>query len=174
VALDAPAHGDSPGTQTNADEYAAAILALAQRSGGVKAVIAHSFGAMASLLALRRGLRPERLVFLAPSTKPEYFLDQLCETLKLPPGVKNWVRDEIPRRVNLRWEDISLEALASNVKQPVLVLHDPADREVPWNHASELVSTLPRGKIEALPGAGHRKIMEFQETLARIVDFLKN
>ncbi len=172
VALDAPAHGESPGKQTNADEYAAAIHALTLRSGGVKAIVAHSFGAIASLLAVRRGLRAERLILIAPSTKPDYFLDQLCDAFGLPPAVKSRVRDEIPRRVGLRWEDITTETLASNVKPPVLVLHDPADREVPWSHASELVSTLPRGSIEALPGTGHRRILESQEAIVRITQFL--
>jgi pimeloyl-ACP methyl ester carboxylesterase len=172
IALDAPAHGSSPGKQTNADEYAAAIQSLALRVGGVRAVVAHSFGAMASLLAVRRGLKPEKIILIAPSMKPEYFFDQLCESLRLAPAVKIFARNEIPKRVGLRWEDLTTETLAAAVKQPVLILHDPADREVSWSHASELVSELARGTLEALPGTGHRRILESQEAIVRATQFL--
>src|SRR5882724_9402402 len=52
AAPDLPAHGDSAGTRTNVRAMADALLRLGRRVGPVHAVIAHSLGAAASVIAL--------------------------------------------------------------------------------------------------------------------------
>src|SRR2546426_7589813 len=54
---DLPAHGASAGTHTNVRAMADALLRLGRRVGPVHAVIAHSLGAAASVIALAEGDR---------------------------------------------------------------------------------------------------------------------
>src|SRR5256885_3390874 len=66
AAPDLPAHGASAGTHTNVRAMADALLRLGRRVGPVHAVIAHSLGAAASVIALAEGLGASRAVLIAP------------------------------------------------------------------------------------------------------------
>src|SRR2546423_5499989 len=64
VAFDAPGHGDSPGSRLYLTDHADALDAVARAIGPVHAVIAHSFGVAAMLLArsrIDRGTSSERI-----------------------------------------------------------------------------------------------------------------
>ncbi len=56
VAFDGPAHGDSPGTESNPSEYANFLLSLQNDFAPIHAIVAHSFGSGCSVLAVSRGL----------------------------------------------------------------------------------------------------------------------
>src|SRR6478672_7473873 len=60
IALDGPAHGKSPGEQTNPVDFAHGLLGAGQELGPLAGVIAHSMGAASTALALRQGLDAER------------------------------------------------------------------------------------------------------------------
>jgi pimeloyl-ACP methyl ester carboxylesterase len=65
VALDAPAHGRSPGHEANVVLFARALLEAAGELPPLKAVIGHSLGGASALLATQLGLRTEALVTIA-------------------------------------------------------------------------------------------------------------
>ena len=54
----------------------------------------------------------------------------------------------------------------------LLVLHDPADREVPFEQGRALAEAWPDGRIEALPGRGHTRPLRDPEVIARAVSFV--
>jgi alpha-beta hydrolase superfamily lysophospholipase len=56
IAFDAPAHGRSSGSHVDLMDFADSVMAVAERSGPIDAVVAHSFGAAATLQALERGV----------------------------------------------------------------------------------------------------------------------
>src|SRR5919107_5916537 len=60
VALDGPAHGDSPGRTTTGPEFARALITTRDVVGSLAGVIGHSFGGFTALLALSRGLPTAR------------------------------------------------------------------------------------------------------------------
>jgi len=60
VALDAPAHGRSPGEQTDLLQFKDAIRAVARHVGGVHAVVAHSMGGPSTVMAMSSLARPTR------------------------------------------------------------------------------------------------------------------
>ncbi|MFU3898466.1 alpha/beta hydrolase [Pseudomonas aeruginosa] len=61
-ALDAPAHGRSPGREANVVLFAHALLEAAGELPPLRAVVGHSLGGAAALLAAQMGLRSEALV----------------------------------------------------------------------------------------------------------------
>ena len=75
VAFDAPGHGRSQGKQTNAFEVAAALAAVAEKTAPVHAIIAHSFGTMATTLAIHQGLLVDKVACISSPTAPctKYF-----------------------------------------------------------------------------------------------------
>ena len=73
-ALDAPAHGRSPGREANVVLFAHALLEAAGESPPLRAVVGHSLGGAAALLAAQMGLRSEALVTVSA---PSRILEQL-------------------------------------------------------------------------------------------------
>src|SRR5450755_1794906 len=68
VAFDAPGHGDSPDRQLYLTDLTDCIADVAAQTGPLHAIIAHSFGAAAVLLAhARAGLDVPRTIFIAPN-----------------------------------------------------------------------------------------------------------
>jgi alpha-beta hydrolase superfamily lysophospholipase len=65
IALDAPAHGRSPGREANVVLFARALLEAASELPPLLAVIGHSMGGASALLATQMGLRCETLVTVA-------------------------------------------------------------------------------------------------------------
>ena len=80
ITVDLPSHGESPtgayGSTTTIAEMADAITATVVHFGGVHGVIAHSGGASALGYAMRRKLRVDRAVLLAPMAAPTRYLEQ--------------------------------------------------------------------------------------------------
>ncbi|MEJ0033062.1 MAG: alpha/beta hydrolase [Bacteroidota bacterium] len=70
VAFDGPAHGESEGRQTNPVEFAEAMKKVTDIEGSISAIIAHSFGGVASLLAIQRGLPVTTLINISSPTLP--------------------------------------------------------------------------------------------------------
>ncbi len=67
VAFDAPGHGDSPGRRLYLTDMADAIIDVERAVGPLHAIVAHSFGAAAVLLAHQRGaVDAARSVMIAP------------------------------------------------------------------------------------------------------------
>ncbi|HCA7933960.1 TPA: alpha/beta fold hydrolase, partial [Pseudomonas aeruginosa] len=73
-ALDAPAHGRSPGREANVVLFAHALLEAAGELPPLRAVVGHSLGGAAALLAAQMGLRSEALVTVSA---PSRILEQL-------------------------------------------------------------------------------------------------
>src|SRR5215207_5510189 len=95
VAFDMPAHGHSPGRRTSLAEWRRVLPDLARallradagRSSAASplhAVVAHSFGGTATVLALAAGLSTRGVVLLAPALGPWAFLDRIRRYIGLP------------------------------------------------------------------------------------------
>jgi pimeloyl-ACP methyl ester carboxylesterase len=173
AAFDQPAHGASEGPpHASVLDFRAATLRVIEELGGVDAIIAHSLGATGVVLALAAGAAPgARLALLAPAREPEQFVRRVGLALGLSDpsveGMLRLVRDELGDFDAL---DISRVALARS--EPLLVVHDPADREVPYA-GSELIAHAWRGaRLWPVTGLGHSRILQDANVARRIVEFV--
>jgi pimeloyl-ACP methyl ester carboxylesterase len=155
VAFDLPAHGSSPGTTTNVVEMANAIESALWRFRA-KAIIAHSFGGIAAALSLRNGPPVERLVLLAAGEDLTYFAHAFTERAGLSQGVAIGLLQRIEQVAGASATSLSLRHHPPPPSTQVLVVHDPADDEVPWSHAQTLAARWPNTQLLAAPGAGHQ------------------
>jgi pimeloyl-ACP methyl ester carboxylesterase len=166
VALDAPGHGRSGpgalgGRRSTVPEFAAALRAAATQEGGrVHAVVAHSLGATAAALAVREGLRPRRLVLLAPMGDPSRVFADFAARLGLGPRVRSRLERRVLRTVGLPWAAFDPAAAARAVAVlPVLVVHDRRDREVPFDEGRRVAGAWPDARLIATDGLGHRRLL---------------
>jgi pimeloyl-ACP methyl ester carboxylesterase len=167
VAFDQPAHGSSRGRRANGYDFAEAILAVARRVQPIHAIVGHSLGAFAVALALSRGLQAERAVLLASPVEAAHFARAAARAL----GVREeGMLDELRRMLGVELPD--LRPLLPSLRARALLLHDPADREVPFAHAQEIAAGWPGARLEAMPGAGHTRILRNRDALSRAVAFI--
>jgi len=136
VAFDMPAHGGSPGRTTTLMEWMRVLPAVATECGDdIHAIVGHSLGAAGVVLALEAGLQARCAVLLAPAAGPAYFLERLQRFIGLPPERAAGTEPRLVARVGRELAFLDSARAAMSLSVPVLILHDPADREVPWAHA---------------------------------------
>ncbi len=177
VLFDAPAHGGSGGRQTNIMDMAGAIQHVAGLHGPVHAIVAHSFGAPATLFALRHGLKVDRLVLMAAPLSLKKFSLFVAHVLGLPLSVRGRMQRNMERKLQFRWDetdtDTVLAGLVAERGLDVLLVHDKRDREVPFASSEAIAAAVPSARLHATEGNGHNRILRNGAVIAEAVRFLR-
>ncbi|MFF5785916.1 alpha/beta fold hydrolase [Streptomyces sp. NPDC012693] len=175
VAFDAPGHGDSSGRASNIVEYRGIIRELHARHGDFDAVVAHSFGVLAALFALRDGVRTARFVGLGGVGSFELLLAGFRAGLGLDERVLRCMRDHVERRIAPDEPGIwdRFDADPAELGAPVLLFHDEDDDMVPLAQSRLLAGAHgDRARLVVTRGLGHRRILTDPEVVAEAVEFL--
>lgn len=172
IALDLPGHGDSAGRQSSIRHFESALLAAAAHFGPFDGVVAHSFGAPSTAVALDGGLVARRLVFLSPPSRFESFFERLVAGLGLDETTAWRFRLRGEAFVGRRFDELEARRLARHQDAPLLVIHDRFDDEVAFTEGAELARCWPGARLEATEGLGHYRILRDEGVSARAVDFL--
>jgi pimeloyl-ACP methyl ester carboxylesterase len=172
VAFDMPGHGSAPVRHVTLPRMAAAVAAVATAVGPLHAIVAHSLGGTATILALAAGVEASRVVLLAPPAEPRRFARGVAKVFRLSPAQTEEMMQTIIELVGLSFEAVEAEPHARHMTIPALVLHDPEDREVPFEHGRRIASAWPDARIEAIPGTGHQGPLADPDAIARTVAFL--
>ncbi len=171
VALDAPAHGRSPGRRTNVARMARALAAVAAEVGPPHAVVAHSLGAPAAVLAAASGLPVRRVVLVGPAADPVQWLRAWLRALTSQPQALRAAEAAVDRWLGLRGEALSTVANAARMTAPALLVHDRLDREVPLSDAQAIARAWPGARLLETHGLGHRRILRDPAVVEAIVAF---
>ncbi|WP_019215245.1 alpha/beta hydrolase [Legionella tunisiensis] len=172
IAMDGPAHGDSPGVRTNLVDFAHKILASQDELGNFHAVIAHSFGGAATLLAANKGLQAEKLVLIASPYDLQAIFDRFATFMRLSPQAKQHFQSYIEKEAQLSVEELPMKKIISHLKTPVLLIHDKEDREIPYDDALRFKDNLQQVDFLSTEGLGHRYILKSEQVINRVLDFL--
>lgn len=172
VAVDLPSHGQSSGKIATLPDLASAVGVLGRRFGPLHGVIAHSLGAAATVVALANGMHSKRNVLIAPPAEMAYFAQAFARYIGLPPkrveGMFQFIREWIGRDL----EAFNLRTLAPALEGAALVMHDLADREVPFDHGRALAEAWPGATLNVLEGMGHRGALKDPAALAQAIRFI--
>jgi pimeloyl-ACP methyl ester carboxylesterase len=172
VALDGPAHGDSPGATTTGPEFAQALVATRDAVGALAAIVGHSFGGFTSLLAVSRGLPTTRLVTIGtPASVPEVLRD-FMRLIRLPDRALPSMVAALEARVGAPMASFEVEAFAPSIDVPVLVVHDTDDREVPYEDGRRLADVFG-ARLLTTRGLGHRRILFAPDVVSAVVEFIE-
>ena len=130
MALDGPAHGASPGRITNLVEYGAAIQAAVERYGPVRALFAHSFGALAALLLLaeNQDLAVDAVIVCNPPGEICSLLELFAAELVLPVHLRRALSDHIETHYGKPVDYYSLQKHGGSLDLPGMLIVDPQDR----------------------------------------------
>ncbi len=172
IAFDGPGHGFSDGKRSSLIEMASAVKEAAHSLGPFHGAVAHSAGAAATTLALRKGAAIERLVYVAPPADLGEYLPRVAEALGLSDRSLALARRRIAERFGFRWEEIAHWHVASSMSTPLLVIHDSEDREIEVANGIRLASFWRGSRLEITSGLGHRRVLRDKRVVARAAAFL--
>jgi pimeloyl-ACP methyl ester carboxylesterase len=172
IAFDAPGHGRSGGRLSSIVDIARALRVVADASGPLHAVIAHSLGGAATALALRHGLRPQRVVMVAAPADPEAWTLEFARRLRIPAPVLARMRARVEARLGIGWSEIRVLGLAESLSTPLLLVHDREDAEVPWPDGAALQAAWSGARLVSTTGLGHRRILHEPAVVAESVRFV--
>jgi pimeloyl-ACP methyl ester carboxylesterase len=180
VLCDFPGHGHATGRQTTLPEMAAALRVIANevaftgrgRFEPLEAIVAHSFGGAASILAVRDGLLVRSMVLLAPVAHPMAFVDPVIEAIGLAPRLKPAMVEHIRRRAGGDLRRIEVLPALSEVKARALVVHDHHDATVPWSDGLAIAQAWGGARLVSTDGLGHRGVLKDEGVLQTATEFL--
>lgn len=151
VSFDGPAHGNSEGRMTNISEFAAVMDALVKKAGKPKAIIAHSFGGVASLYAIMNGLAVDKLINIASPT----IADDIINNYQRAMNASVATGAALPHPLDL------------------LLIHDEKDLDVTMKHPEAMMKTYPSAHLLKTTGLGHSRILRDEKVIATCIQFIQ-
>ncbi len=174
VSFDGPAHGKSEGKITILSEFIDSIYAINKSYGPFNAAVGHSLGGIALLNGLSKDLRISALVTIGSgdiiSEIVEGFLKNVGADIQLlPKFIKHF-----EKKYGLAMNDFSASRVAKNIDDPVLIIHDENDDEVPVKSAYNIANSLNKSELMITKNLGHRKILGNENVIKKTVSFIDN
>lgn len=158
LALDAPAHGRTPGDFASPTVFSDALLESRPEIGAVEAVIGHSMGGGAVLYALAHGLRAERAIVVSA---PAHYADVLRRTsrrLALPRRAEAAFVARMERLTGVPAAALDIAGLARQFSGELLVVHDRRDRVIPHGDGARIAAAA-EVPLLSTDGLGHARLL---------------
>ncbi|HET7504149.1 MAG TPA: alpha/beta fold hydrolase, partial [Kofleriaceae bacterium] len=173
VAFDAPGHGDTAGHRLYLADLADCVADIARAVGPLHAIIAHSFGAAAVLMAHSRGaVDARRNVMIAPNAIIPDAVARFAQRVALDDGDRELLELQLAHHNGVALDALGLAQLVGHRDTALLVIHDRDDREVPFTHGEQLAATWCNATLHPTAGLGHRRILREPSVIAGVVDFI--
>lgn len=174
ISFDAPAHGKSKGKTTIMTEFIECILELEKKYGKFYSIIGHSLGGMATLNAIKRGLKVENAIIISSGDSVLDIVNNFIQKLKLNPTIALKLQKFFEKESEESMENYSSYVAAKHVSIPVLVIHDKDDDDVPYEASINISRHLSNSKLFLTENLGHRKILGDKCVIQEIENFISN
>lgn len=174
IAVDGPAHGESPGKRTDIIEYTEALRRIGRDVGPLAGIVAHSFGGATTTLAIERGLDVRSVVLISSPTSVRDVIGRFAALIGLRNQGLTAFRAAFERQTGVRLQDVEIHERASALRVPALIVHDRDDGEVPFHDAERLTARWPGARLHPTEGLGHRRILKDDDVIRRAVEFVSN
>lgn len=173
VSFDAPAHGKSPGKTSILTEFIESIVELEKKYNHFDHIIGHSLGGMATLNSIKRGVKTKSAVLIASGDSVNEIIKDFIKKLKLKKEIGTKMKLSFEKDFNESMESYSAYFAAAQVNNPILIIHDKNDSDVPYTAALNIHKNLKNSTLVLTEGLGHRKILGNEEVLSNIERFIQ-
>jgi pimeloyl-ACP methyl ester carboxylesterase len=180
LAFDAPAHGSTIGEQSNGFEIARAIETVVQyqatsnaRATPIEGIVAHSLGAASTSLALSKGMKARKVVYLGAMCSLANAMTLFAKRARLSTDVvaalRHLFESQFGRDV---WHRLDIDRTARNLTIPAILFHDRRDREVAFEESLHVSQIWETARLIETSGLGHRRILRDESVIAQTVEFI--
>lgn len=173
VSFDHLAHGRSSGHRATLPAFAETLYRLGQHYGPVAALVGHSLGGAAAMLALSRGLRAERVVLIAPAADPVAAAERFGSLVGLAQGLARGLFNEFERRFGISVDGLQAHRNVPHIGRPALIVHDLEDRDVPWSEGERYARYWPQARLLTTTGLGHHRISSDPAVIGDALRFMR-
>lgn len=174
VAMDLPGHGASAGKLVPIPLLSRAVAAVGAKVGPLEAVVGHSLGGTAVMLALTElGMKARSAVIIASPNHPAHFARGVAKLLGFTEAHYGLMAQAIERLAGRPMDSLYLPPLLRQLDMRGLFLHDPEDEMVPLSHTRDNVEAWRGAQLKTLGNLGHRRILSDPEAVQAIVDFVR-
>jgi len=157
-------------------EHALGWLATrAQIDAARIALIGHSVGAGAALLAASRRPGVSAVVSVAAFSHPAAMMRRWLASKRIPQRpFGHHILEYVQRTIGHRFDDIAPVSTVARVRCPVLLVHGADDDVVPLEEAHQIFAARAHEGVELLVLAGeHDSFADLEQHMGQLVDFLR-
>jgi len=173
LAFDAPGHGDSSGNHTSLKQIVQVVEKLFSDYGEFEATIAHSFGFIVAVNALKIGFQSKALIGVSSPSDYNLLLQSYIINFGLNSKAERAFLELLKKNHQLSsFDELSIHYLAKALTLPCLVVHDENDRQVPIAEAHKIVDSWSGAELYTTNGRGHSRILYNQDVIDRCIAFL--
>ena len=175
IGIDAPAHGESPGRQSDLLRFRDCLAEVLRTHAPVHAVVGHSLGggALLTVLAETTEHHPSKICLFGVPSDMDYILESFAVMLGLEEPTRESLRRRFTARFGRSAKDISVAAAAPSVRMPVLVVHDDEDSVAPIAQGLALANAIQGAALWRTHGLGHSGALRDPATIERVVAFIR-
>ena len=173
-ALQMPGHGSEVDGASHVGEFITSLrLALDVIGEPVEVMIGHSMGASAVAYVLSEREDMGRAVLIAPPTDFRGVVGRMAGMLKLGKRARDLLLDKMAARVGISYDALDIARRGERIGARVLLVHDSADREVPFTDSLRLYRSLAAATLYQTEGKGHRRVLADKDVLEHVVGFVR-
>lgn len=168
IAHDSVGHGASTGSSSSVVEMADTLRRVVEATGPARAIIAHSMGALATSIALDRGLVTARATFIAAPADTSMWPEQIFGLAGIAAERARLLAEE---RLRTTYARLTATSLGRSIRIPVLVAHDRNDETVPFEDALANVRSIRDAGLLATTGYSHTSILRAPDVIEEVARF---
>ena len=173
-ALQMPGHGSDADGASHVGEFIATLRqALDVIGEPVEVLIGHSMGAAAAAYVLSEREDIARAVLIAPPTDFRNVVGRMASLLKLGQRARKKLQEKMAARVGISYDALDIAHRGERITARLLLVHDTADREVPFTDSLRLYKSAPAATLHQTVGKGHRRVLVDSEVLERVAGFVQ-
>ncbi|WP_228547231.1 alpha/beta hydrolase [Nonlabens antarcticus] len=171
IAIDAPAHGNSDGTEFTAIKYSRIIRKVVELYQP-EIIVAHSVGAMAT--SFQESETPhdflEKLVLLGSPNTLQVIMKNYQNLVGFTNRVYGSLDDLLDQTYGFKINDFSTEDFVSKISCPVLLIHSKEDAIVSFDSVNQIALKSPNATVYESKTGGHS--LHTPEVVDQILAFL--
>lgn len=168
VSLDLPAHGESGGVTASPLDCGAVVAELGMRIGPLAGAIGHSGGCPNIAIAMRAGLRVQRVALIATPERWERYVRWYAQE----EGVD---AERLIDTLRARGVDTASLVLPENVSAfdtPALIVHSNDDRTCKIEGARRVAAAWRGSEFLTVNGLGHMRILKDADVVEHVAQFI--
>jgi pimeloyl-ACP methyl ester carboxylesterase len=173
TAFDQPGHGNSDSGHCTLACFARTLRDVASRHGPFDAIVAHSMGGTAAMLALAEGVAARRVVLIAPAADPDAATGRFARKVGLVAGIVPRIQRHLELQTGVSVRELTAHLRVRSLATPALVIHDLGDGEVPWEEGESYARHWPGARLLSTEGLGHSRIVNDVATIDAGLRFLR-
>ena len=176
VTVDVPGHGLSKEKEADLTYFVDSLAIMAEAFGPIHGIIAHSFGGLATVLALERHIPVNQVVFISAASSPNMIIGEFGRMFNLGDKVIAGIKRNIEKRTNKEYASYVPRLDRTKPDVPILIIHDKDDNVLPYRVSADLLEHFPNAQKITTTGLGHQKILRDPAVVQHVTTFftLKN